>query len=255
MILRLAWEDRARLVQLDLKRRLVIGATALAAAAFAGGAYAATQDSETTVRQAFLGDVARRLNVTPKQLTAALQGALGDQLRGAVASGKLTQAQADAIRQKIESSGAAPLLIPKLLGNPFPFGGGPMRLGGLLLGGLDAARTYLGLTRPQLSQQLAAGRSLAQIAQARGKSPAALKSAITAASRPRLDAAVRAKDITSAEEQQILAQLSAELDALVNRAGLQRPLAGQLGLGPRFGDRFRFRLEPDLLPAGSAAGF
>ena len=57
----------------QLKRRLVIGATTLAAAAFAGGAYAASQDSATNTRQAFLNDVASRLHVSPQQLTSALK--------------------------------------------------------------------------------------------------------------------------------------------------------------------------------------
>jgi hypothetical protein len=79
------------------KRKLAIAATAAAAAAFAGGAYAATQTSGTS-RQAFLNDVAKRLNVSPTQLQSALQGAFDDQLQAAVTAGKLTQAQADTIK-------------------------------------------------------------------------------------------------------------------------------------------------------------
>ena len=45
----------------SLKRKLVIGLAALAVAALAGGAYAATQSSTPNTRQAFLNDVAKRL--------------------------------------------------------------------------------------------------------------------------------------------------------------------------------------------------
>ena len=81
----------------SLKRNLVIGLAALAVAAFAGGAYAATQNSGPTTRQAFLNDVAKRLHVTPQQLSAALNGATADQLQAAVKAGQLTQAQANAL--------------------------------------------------------------------------------------------------------------------------------------------------------------
>ena len=57
----------------SLKRKLAIVATLLAAAAFAGGAFAATQTSATNMRQAFLQDVAKRLNVTPARLKGALR--------------------------------------------------------------------------------------------------------------------------------------------------------------------------------------
>ena len=78
----------------SLKRNLVIGLAALAVAAFAGGAYAATQNSGPTTRQAFLNDVAKRLGVTPQQLSAALNGATVDQLQAAVKAGRLTQTPA-----------------------------------------------------------------------------------------------------------------------------------------------------------------
>ncbi|MGO9490300.1 MAG: hypothetical protein ACLQBB_14905, partial [Solirubrobacteraceae bacterium] len=68
----------------SLRGKLVMGLAALAVAAFAGGAYAATQTSGPNTRQAFLNDVAKRLNVTPRQLTAALNGATIDQLQAEV---------------------------------------------------------------------------------------------------------------------------------------------------------------------------
>jgi hypothetical protein len=87
-------------MQIGIKRKLAIGTTVLAAAAFAGGAYAARNDSPESTRQAFLNDVAKRLKVAPAKLTAALRGAFFDQLDAAVAAGKLTKTQADAIKQR-----------------------------------------------------------------------------------------------------------------------------------------------------------
>jgi hypothetical protein len=104
----------------SLKRKLTIVATVLAAAAFAGGAFAATQTTAPNMRQAFLHDVAKRLNVTPARLNRALQSAFFDQLRTAVAAGRLTPAQANAISQRVQRTGAVPfrtLLAPYPLVN------------------------------------------------------------------------------------------------------------------------------------------
>jgi hypothetical protein len=197
-----------------LKRRMVIAAAAVAVAAFAGGAYAATQGSSQDPRQAFLNDVAGRLHVTPQQLSAAFKGAAIDQLNAAVASGRLTQAEANERKQRIEQGGPAP-------GRP-PFFGGPGSFGVAHEGGqIGAAASYLGLTAPQLFGQLQAGKSLAQIATAHGKSVSGLKAAITAQIKARLDQAVARNMMSSAQEQQILSSLSARLDELIN--GIHKP--------------------------------
>ena len=76
-----------------LRHKLLAGGAAAAVLALGGGAYAATQ-SGSNPRQAFLNDVAKRLNVSPSQLNSALKGAFTDRLNAAVKAGMLTQAQA-----------------------------------------------------------------------------------------------------------------------------------------------------------------
>ncbi len=305
----------------NLKRKLVIGTTTLAVAAFAGGAFAATQEAGISSRQAFLNDLAKRLNVTPKQLSAAVQGAYLDQLQEAVAVGRLTQAQASVIKQRLQQSGGiAPLggwrwFGPIDHGGPLPPGAptppyGPVRPGGSTApygalppggstapygslppdmplppgmplpppgstkpygplppgvpgfhgfrgllrpgagapGPLAAASKYLGVTPTQLFDQLKAGKSLAQVARARGKTVVGLKAAIGAAERARLDKLVAAKLITAAQEQQILRNLSAGLDARINAAGLMpRWRLGRPGLrGPA-------KLTPAQAPSTGSA--
>jgi hypothetical protein len=191
------------------KRKLIIALTVLAAAAFAGGAYAATQDSPSKARQAYLGDAAKRLHVTPAQLNSALTGAYEDQLNAAVKAGRITQAQANAIKQRIQQNGGVPLPLAHR-----PFRGSRLALGGLV----RSVAGYLKLTPDQLLTQLRGGKSLAQIAQAQGKTTAGVEQAIRTAVTARLDKAVAAHRITSAEEQQLLARLNARLDKLVNRS-------------------------------------
>ena len=91
----------------SLKRKLAAGATALAAAAFAGGAYAATLDSPAHARQAVLNDVAQRLKVSPRELTspaalrAAIRADLLARLDRAVSRDEITTAQAQQILEAL----------------------------------------------------------------------------------------------------------------------------------------------------------
>ena len=217
-----------------LKRNLVIGLAALAVAAFAGGAYAATQSSGPSSRQAFLNDVAKRLHVTPQELSSALNGATVDQLQAEVKAGWLTQAQANALQQRLKNGGPAPLqpLAPGLAG-PRPFLRGGLGVGPLGFGfggfGLGDAASYLGLTNTQLFQQLQGGKSLAQIAAAKGKTVAGLEQAMTAPIKKALDAAVARKAITATKEEQILSRYSANLSQRINQKGLAAPKAALRG--------------------------
>ena len=117
----------------SLKRNVVLILAALAVAAFAGGAYAATQSSGPNTRQAFLNDVAKRLHVSPQQLSSALNGATTDQLQAEVKSGQITQAQANALEQHLKNGGSTPFLplTPGLAG-PRPFLPGPPGAKGFL---------------------------------------------------------------------------------------------------------------------------
>jgi hypothetical protein len=222
----------------SLKRNLVIGLAALAVAAFAGVAYAATQSSGPSTRQAFLNDVAKRLHVTPQQLSSALNGAAADQLQAEVKAGRLTQAQANALEQKLKNGGPAPFLPLPLTPGISPGPGAPrgflapgprFRAGGLPFAfpgfGLGAAASYLGLTPTQLFQQLQSGKSLAQIATSKGKTVAGLEQAMTAPVKKALDAAVAGKAITAAKEKQMLSRFSATLSQRINQKGLPAPKA------------------------------
>jgi hypothetical protein len=202
-----------------IKRNLVAGAAGLAVLAAGGGAYAATRQGSND-RQAFLNDAAGRLHVTPQQLQNALRGAALDRLDAAVKAGRLTQQQADAIKQRLQSGGglglgAAHGFRHRGFGLGFAFGARRV--------GLDAAARYLGLTDQQLRAQLRAGKSPADIARARGKSVSGLEAALTAGVRSRLDAAVKAGRITQAQEQRILSRLDQLVARLVQHRGFHHP--------------------------------
>jgi hypothetical protein len=200
------------------QKGIVIGVVAAALAIGGGAAVAGGALGSGGDQQAFLDAAAKRLGVTPAELKAALQGAYGDRLDAAVAAGKITKEQADAMKQRAKE-GVLPLF------------GGKHRGGGHRgAPSLAAAAGYLGLTEAKLRAELESGKTLAQIAKAENKPVDGLKKALAAESKKRLDAAVKAGRLTQAQADAIQAQVTEHLDDLVN---------GTAGPGRRHGDGHR----------------
>src|SRR4051794_32185085 len=98
------------------RRKLAVAVAGAVVLAGSGGAYAATQQPGATSppdpaaeQKAFLDDVAGRLHVSTDELTAALKSAAADRLVAAVKAGRLTQDQADKLKQRIERANGLPL--------------------------------------------------------------------------------------------------------------------------------------------------
>jgi hypothetical protein len=217
-----------------VKRYMIVSAAVLAAGAGAGGAIAASSgDDAKKTEQSVLDDAAKRLNVTPEALRSALGAAEDAQLDQSVKDGKITQAQADAIKAERARAG-------RVLGGPGAGGGpgggwrhghGPGGPGGRGAGGpvtLDAAATALGLKAADLRTKLEAGKSIADVAKDQAKDIAAVKSAIKDAVTKQLDAGVTAGRLTAAQRTEELAELDQHLDDLVNRTP---PKGGARGAG------------------------
>lgn len=227
-------------MSISARRKLAVGATGLVVLAGSGGAYAAAAGKTATPtktakaadhaaeQQAFLDDVAKRLNVTPDQLTAAVKGAAEARIDAAVAAGTLTKEQAAEAKKRLADGG--PLLGPGLLGGKQGGGRGAGRpgFGGRGFGGfgLDGAAAYLGLTEDKLREQLKAGKSLADVAKAQNKDLAGLKAALKSAFTTKLDAAVKDGRLTAAQKTKALAAIDKRIDAIVNNT---RPAGGRKG--------------------------
>jgi hypothetical protein len=227
-------------VEKNVKRKMAAGAVALLAVAGGGAAIAATQLSPKQESQAVLNDAASQLGVTPTELSAALKSALVNRIDTAVAAGRITKAQGDEMKQRVES-GDFPLF-----GFGPGFGPGPgMFERHEIFGGLDAAATYLGLTEDQLRSELDNGKSLADVAKAHGKTVDGLVQALVADSKKHLDEAVADGHLTKAEETQMLSRLEQGIRDMVNGVrpeGMPRP-----GLG------FRHEFDGPPLFDGAAA--
>lgn len=195
-------------MDISAKHKVAAGTVAALALLGGGGAIAATKlgGSPGAESKAIVNDAAQQLGVQPSELTSALKKALENRIDEAVAAGRLTKAQGEEMKQRIESDDF-PLFGPPFLG----FGHiGP------LFHGLDAAAEYLGLTESQLRTQLNSGKTLAEIAKAQDKSVDGLIAALKADTKKKLDAAVAAGRLTKADEEQILSDLDKRLSDLVN---------------------------------------
>jgi hypothetical protein len=204
-----------------LNKRIVIAATALVLLGGAAAAVAATGSSSGAGEQAYINDLASRLKVTPSALGAAIKAADSDQINSAMRVGRLTAAQAKSLEQRIAESTTAPMLGgggfgARRLGARLGFRGG--RFGGGRRGSDAIVTQYLGISDATLRTDLAAGESLATIANdTPNHSASGLAGAIISAETTRLNNAVTAKTITPAQETTRLANLSRRVNALLQR--------------------------------------
>jgi hypothetical protein len=217
------------------RKALVVGAVALAVAVASGAAIAASGSSSPSPKS-FFDSVAKHLGISSQKLQDATKAAAIDQVDAALADGKITKAEADQLKARINSGEYPPFFGP-FFGRSHEFHGGP----GMHLFGdkLSAAAGYLGLTQDQLRTKLMNGQSLAGVAKARGKSVDGLKQAILDAAKKRLDEAVKDGDLTQAQANDMLDRLKAHVDDLVN------------GNFPRWRDHERLDHGPGALWAPS----
>jgi hypothetical protein len=192
---------------MTVKGKIAAGVIALAALAGGGAAIAATQTTPEEESQAILNDAAAELGVTPEKLADALEQALSNRVDAAVAAGRLTEEQAADLKARIAEGG-----VP-LLGFGPGFG---HRHGHGFAMELEAAASFLGLTEAELRAQLEDGKSLADVAEAEGKSVDGLVDALTAAATERLEQAVEDGRLTEAQKEDLLDGLQERITALVN---------------------------------------
>ena len=202
---------------------LVAGAAVLVTASAAGlnvgfrpsSAQPAAADTASVSQKAgasavcndFLSHLSSDLGKSQSQVNAAVQKAIGETLADEVKNKDLTQAQADAIKQKLASQ--PPCTLAGNLGKPVAAPGAGATIGAYTAQLISAAASALGITDAQLKTDLASGMTLSQIAAAQNPpvTEAQFRTRLIAKLTPLLDTAVSNKKLTSAQEQAILKQL------------------------------------------------
>lgn len=229
---------------MSARRIAVIVASGALVTGGAGAAIAAV-DSGGGPRKAentILADAAKRLNVAPDKLHAALGAAEDAQLDQAVKNGDLTRKQADAIKQRRKASGA--VLGPRFGGREPDFRGGPRMHGpggpggpgpGLMhpgrrgLGLFSDLSKALGLSDKELVAKLRDGKTVADVAKAQGKSLGDVRAAVKAAAKTRTDSAGKNGDLTRKQADALLQRVDKRLEHLDK--------APRMGFGGRRGQR------------------
>jgi hypothetical protein len=217
------------------KWRLAAATAAVTLVAGGGAAYAKSSDSASKSGNpgAILSAVSSYLGVTEQHLAAglrsgetlaqiataqgksvsgleqAIEAAVKRRLGRAVAAGKITSQREQLILSRL------PARLNKLINNSYP--GALIRLALFRKGVIRTSAAYLGLTPQALRSQLRAGKTLAQVATAQGKTVRGLEQAIEIMVKTRLANAVATGRITKQREQMIIARLPSRLDMLVNR--------------------------------------
>lgn len=210
---------------MKLRRVLVVLglAGALAVTAVAGTAIAQTPtpntQTGTNYQEYFLDRLASALGTTRDKLTSAFTQARNETADQAVKDGKLTQEKADRMKAQ---QGIGPFGFHGFGGD---MGRGDMgrggKMGGFMGGGQsrEAIAGALGITTQELDTQLRSGKTLAELAAGKEQ---AVKDAIVAAEKTRLDQAVAGGKITQDQANQRLEQLrNADLNSLFGHRGME----------------------------------
>jgi hypothetical protein len=156
----------------------------------------------------FLNQLAANLNIDRPTLDNALKTTAKQQVDEAVAAGRMTQDQANQIKQRIDS-GQSPFGFGGFggFGRGGPGGNQAMGVRACGAGIRDAVTSTLGISTADLQQARANGQTIAQIAQAHGKSEQDLRVAAATLAKSCLDQQVQAGTLTQDQEQAILQRL------------------------------------------------
>ena len=173
-----------------------------------------------TLRSLFLDKLAAALNTDRAALDTAITSAGTSTADEAVAQGTLTQAQADALKARLEAGD-----VGALWGGRGGFGG--RHVPGLRDAVSNAAASALSITADELHTQLESGQTLAQLATAHNTTEQAVIDAALAAAKTELDAAVSSGTLTQVQADAKYAQLQAAGADILSHGGR----------GPRDGSR------------------
>ncbi len=156
----------------------------------------------------FISKLADRLGISEEELAGAVKDTQLEMIDEAVADGKLTQDQADRLKERIEEG---ELVFPGR-GRPGP----RERECRIAQGVVASAAGILDMTPGDLVAELRDGRSLAQVAEENGMTSEELQTALLDAAQERLDQAVADGKLTQDQADRVFEGLSSNIEKIVN---------------------------------------
>ena len=195
---------------------VIIGVAAVEAAP----SPSASPTASKNYAQVFLDKLAGILHLTPAQTQDALKQAQLQTVDQMLADGKITKAQADAMKARINAGqGLGPI-------GGFGREGGGFKadrtlMNNLMTAELNAAASALHMSPTDLQNALRSGKSLSALETQQKVSDSAVKAAMKNAAKSVLDNAVKAGTLTQAQADAILSKVGSGLPGLKSRA--QKP--------------------------------
>ncbi len=191
-----------------MKRLLMIAAAVVvlgAGAVVISGAATSAQEGDGPFGS-ILAKVADKLGVSEEELQTAFDEARDETIDEAVAEGRLTEEQAEWIKERAEEGGV-------LFAGPRP-GQRPNGKGHHVI---DAALKLLDMEKDELRQQFSEGNSLAEIAESQGMNAEDFEVELAGVIQADIEEKVASGDITEEQADRILADLEEHVDRVVNR--------------------------------------
>jgi hypothetical protein len=195
---------------------VIIGVAAVEAAP----SPSASPSASKNYGQVFLDKLAGILHLTPAQTQDALKQAQLQTVDQMLADGKITKAQADAMKARINAGqGLGPI-------GGFGRQGGGFKadrtlMNNLMTAELNAAASALHMSPADLQNALRSGKSLSALETQQKVSDSAVKAAMKNAAKGVLDNAVKAGTLTQSQADAILSKVGSVLPGLKGRA--QKP--------------------------------
>jgi polyhydroxyalkanoate synthesis regulator phasin len=179
------------------------------------------QQLHTELQGKSLTQVAQAHGKNPADVATALKNAANQRIDQAVTNGKLTADQATAAKTKVDQRIDQMMTQVMPTGGPGGPGAGPRGAfgfgAGLVQQGLNTAATAIGISPQELRTDLQQGQTLTQVAQAHGKNPADVATALKNAANQRIDQAVTAGHLTADQANTMKTNVDQRVDQLMTQ--------------------------------------
>jgi hypothetical protein len=187
----------------------------LGALLLGGTAFAQTDSNGNDLRQSFIDRLADKLGIASDDLESAITDTQVEMIDEAVTEGRLTDRQADVLRERAESGEGLFGMRPVL-------GMHPMHALDI---NLATIASELGITTDELRAELQSGSALSEVITAHGSTIDAVVKALVANAETELNEAVANGNLTQAQADQILTNLPDRLTQMIENGfpGLRGP--------------------------------